>query len=459
MAYPTITPLPDAPQRTQSPDAFATTADTFVAALPDLVTDVNAAGDYIENKTILVGNDFQGVYAAGTTYSIGQSVSYSSSYYVSLVDSNLGNTPDSSPSEWQEVNIEAVVSLDNLLYRDVTLTGASQTLDADNYDIFYSSHTDAITYGVTFTGTNKEITVFSDAGTDYTNGTYEGAYYTGFTALDYYGFTLDGLQVLGVNDSYIYSWTLDEPWVISSALTTANYTSRVSLTLGTNTKRCLYIPEAKDYVFVVDQTAAIIKRYTVNTPGDFSTLTNTGRQDEDLGAFSIYGLWFSDDGLTMLVLDNTNDQVNSYALSTAWDPSSRGAVTSLSTTSLPRAFGVTPDGKTILTIDATTDEVTSYPLTTAYDISTVGSSSVTTSGIFTYALGTLYPKSSREFYGGGTTSFDRLVFDLNPVTFPSGFNLSETTSGAANTSNGYKFLTTDGGTTWRQTNSTARLTL
>ena len=103
MAFPTITDLPSAPQRTQTPDAFATTADTFVAALPDLVTEVNTAGAYIDTKTISVGNAFQGTYSAGTTYTTGQSVLYSSKFYLSLVDSNTGNTPDSSPSQWVEI--------------------------------------------------------------------------------------------------------------------------------------------------------------------------------------------------------------------------------------------------------------------------------------------------------------------------------------------------------------------
>jgi len=103
MSYPTITPLPAAPQRTQDPETFSTTADTFVAALPDLVTEVNAAGAYIDNKSILVGNDFKGTYSAGTTYAQGESVLSSSKYYVSLVDSNTGNTPASSPSQWSEI--------------------------------------------------------------------------------------------------------------------------------------------------------------------------------------------------------------------------------------------------------------------------------------------------------------------------------------------------------------------
>jgi len=74
-----------------------------VAALPDLVTEVNASGAYIDEKAISVGNAFQGAYSAGTTYTTGQSVLYADIFYLSLVDSNTGNTPDSSPSQWVQI--------------------------------------------------------------------------------------------------------------------------------------------------------------------------------------------------------------------------------------------------------------------------------------------------------------------------------------------------------------------
>jgi hypothetical protein len=51
MTYPTITPLPDAPNR-NDPDNFSTEADAFVAALPALVTETNTAGDYIEVQAV-----------------------------------------------------------------------------------------------------------------------------------------------------------------------------------------------------------------------------------------------------------------------------------------------------------------------------------------------------------------------------------------------------------------------
>jgi hypothetical protein len=49
MAYPPITTLPAAPSR-NDPDNFSTEADAFVAALPALVTETNAAGVYTADQ-------------------------------------------------------------------------------------------------------------------------------------------------------------------------------------------------------------------------------------------------------------------------------------------------------------------------------------------------------------------------------------------------------------------------
>lgn len=49
MPAPTITELPDPPLRSQSPTTFSGTAETFVEALPTMVDEINAFGDYINS--------------------------------------------------------------------------------------------------------------------------------------------------------------------------------------------------------------------------------------------------------------------------------------------------------------------------------------------------------------------------------------------------------------------------
>jgi len=54
MSYPTITSLPDAPQRGEAPETFSTKANAWVAAIDGFTDEVNAAGAFIETSTATV---------------------------------------------------------------------------------------------------------------------------------------------------------------------------------------------------------------------------------------------------------------------------------------------------------------------------------------------------------------------------------------------------------------------
>lgn len=108
MPAPTITPLPTPPSRSQSPDTFSTDADAFLGALPDFATEANDQAEYLDDLATAVDADaaaavaaasiatgaanYQGDYNAGTTYQIGESVSYSGRRYVAKTV-NTGVTP------------------------------------------------------------------------------------------------------------------------------------------------------------------------------------------------------------------------------------------------------------------------------------------------------------------------------------------------------------------------------
>lgn len=163
MPYPPITPLPTPPSRSQSPQTFSADADAFLGALPDFQSDANALGSYLDGVAAAVDvdaataaaaaldaeaaasiaagvADYQGVYNAGTTYQIGQSVSYSGSLFVANTV-NTGVTPVNGVNWFEIAN------------GDVTLNGV-QTLT--NKTIAFGSNTlsgVAPTNNPTFTGT------------------------------------------------------------------------------------------------------------------------------------------------------------------------------------------------------------------------------------------------------------------------------------------------------------------
>jgi hypothetical protein len=64
MPAPTIAARPSAPSRNQTPDAFSTTADTFVAALSPFRVQINALVAYLNSTAIVLGQFQDGTAAA-----------------------------------------------------------------------------------------------------------------------------------------------------------------------------------------------------------------------------------------------------------------------------------------------------------------------------------------------------------------------------------------------------------
>ena len=108
MPAPQISPLPTPPSRSQSPETFSVDADAFLGAFPDFQAEANDQADYLDALAIDVDEasaaavaaaaiaagaaNYQGDYNAGTTYQIGESVSYTGRRYVAKTV-NTGVTP------------------------------------------------------------------------------------------------------------------------------------------------------------------------------------------------------------------------------------------------------------------------------------------------------------------------------------------------------------------------------
>jgi hypothetical protein len=141
MAYPPITTLPAAPNR-NDPDNFSTEADAFVAALPALVTETNAAGVYTADQATAAAADaataavaetaavgaanFAGAWSGLTgALNIPASVSHSDEVWILTV--NLADVTSSEPvsgnSDW--------ISVSSLLFTPVVVLTAAATVDID----------------------------------------------------------------------------------------------------------------------------------------------------------------------------------------------------------------------------------------------------------------------------------------------------------------------------------------
>lgn len=102
--------LPTPPLRSDGPTTFADRGDTFMAALPAFEIEMNALGAQVALDAAAViavapgavaAANFKGEYGAGTTYQVGQSVSYAGdTWFAKTV--NTGVTPVTGAA-WQRV--------------------------------------------------------------------------------------------------------------------------------------------------------------------------------------------------------------------------------------------------------------------------------------------------------------------------------------------------------------------
>ncbi len=110
-------------------------------------------------------------YASGTTYALGDTVTYSGKIYQSLVNSNTGHQPDTSPTKW--------------VAPTQTLTNANPITDGDVVPVLYALNMDGtltIPELVSYPGITVQ-TPFMMGNDGYnTTGTFNFGFYGGFSA-------------------------------------------------------------------------------------------------------------------------------------------------------------------------------------------------------------------------------------------------------------------------------------
>ena len=91
-----------------------------------------------------------------------------------------------------------------------------------------------------------------------------------------------------------------------------------------------------------------------------------------------YGITFKSDGTKMYIVGDAGNDINEYALSTAWDISTASYTTVFSVATqatVPFDIHFKPDGTSFYISDRITDTIFQYDITTAWDISTASYSS------------------------------------------------------------------------------------
>jgi len=145
----------------------------------------------------------------------------------------------------------------------------------------------------------------------------------------------------------------------------------------------IYVKEDGTKLYSI--TFTTVKEYTLSTPGDLSTATQTGSEAlSNVSSAFLYGLHISEDGLNLYTGDDDDShKIKRYTLSTPWLLSSISYHSSYITPSQPSGVALSSDGLQ-MTVSALSGNFRYYTLGTSWDITTAtfgGNGNVTQSSI------------------------------------------------------------------------------
>lgn len=223
-------------------------------------------------------------------------------------------------------------------------------------------------------------------------------------------------------------------------------------------------------LFVLGTTGDDINEYTLSTAWDLSTASYTRTSISLTSADGTpYGIVFKPDGTKVFILGGGTDEVNEFALSTAWDISvsslsgtvaATKSVTSTGDTQ-PRDLAFKPDGTEMFILGYNTDRIYKYTLSTAWDLSdtiTLASASLDIgNGNVSVPIGMTFNSDGTRLYvcDAGTNTIDQYnlstAYDITTATYKtfgtesasSGFNFGITIGN--NDKNFYTTNSTDAG--------------
>ena len=126
-------------------------------------------------------------------------------------------------------------------------------------------------------------------------------------------------------------------------------------------------------MFVIGYGGDEINEYALSAAFDASTATHVDATSVSSEEANPTGMAFSNDGAKMFVIGDVGDEINEYALSTAFDASTATHVDATSVSSqetAPQGMAFSSDGAKMFVIGSSSDRIHEYALSTAFDAST-----------------------------------------------------------------------------------------
>ena len=234
-------------------------------------------------------------------------------------------------------------------------------------------------------------------------------------------FKPDGTKMILMQSDDFFEYNLSTAWDIS----TASYVQVNSDPLGPRASFSGYATWKSDgtKLFYHDANKTVIYQQSVSTAWDVSTIQEVAAYASSFadltgdGIDNPTGLFFKPDGTKMYVIDGTDDTVNEFDLSTAWDidtESFNQSYSFASVTGVSYGLHFKPDGTEMYVLSLDDDTVFQFALSTAWDVSTAS-----TNGSFSIATQQANPRflwfkpDGTKMYVSGATGDELNEYDLS----------------------------------------------
>ena len=176
------------------------------------------------------------------------------------------------------------------------------------------------------------------------------------------------MYVVGYSGQDVSEYALSSAWDI----TTASYTQNFSVASQVSGPTSCFFSTDGTKMYILDFIGDDVTEYNLSTAWDISSASYVQDFSVATQENQPLGMFFKPDGTKMYVSGGTGDDVNEYALSTAWDVSTASfshAFSMAAQVGTPQGIFFSPNGDRFFVIDGTGDDVNEYALSTAWDVS------------------------------------------------------------------------------------------
>lgn len=189
------------------------------------------------------------------------------------------------------------------------------------------------------------------------------------------------MYIIGSSTDEVNEYSLSTAWDIS----TASYSQDFSVAAKDTVPTAIFFRNdgtSNDgkQMYIVGTSSDSVHEYTLSTAWDISTASFSQTFSVASQETAPNGLFFKGDGTIMYVAGTQGDDVNEYALSTAWDISTASftRAQTLSPAGNPTGVFFKSDGTRMFASDNAKNGIFQYALSTAWNVSTVSYSAPTT---------------------------------------------------------------------------------